>query len=123
MAKIAAIRLKGQFGITGVFKDTMDMLGLDRRNACIIVENTPNNMGMIKKVKDYITYGEVSDEVVAKLLKKKDPISKTKTKMIFALPNPKGGYRKIKRGFNEGGDRNYRGKEINGLLERIIENI
>jgi len=123
MAKIAAIRLKGQFGIAEEFKDTMNMLGLDRRNKCIIVENTPNNMGMIKLIKDYITYGEVSDEVVAKLLKKKQPLSKTKTKMVFNLPNPKGGYRKIKRGFNEGGERNYRGKEIDKLLERIIENI
>lgn len=123
MAKIAAYRIKGQFSTKEEFLQTMDMLGLKRKNTCIIIEDTPNNMGMIKKVKDFITYGEVSAEVVSKLLKKKEPVTKTDTKMIFKLPNPKGGFKHIKRGYNEGGDLGYRGKEINVLLERVIENI
>jgi large subunit ribosomal protein L30 len=123
MVKIAAFRIKGQFSTKEEFLQTMDMLGLKRKNACIIIDDTPNNMGMIKKVKDFITYGEISKEVLDKLSKKKEPLVKTEKKLVFNLPNPIGGFKHTKRGYNEGGDLGYRGKEINALLERIIENI
>jgi large subunit ribosomal protein L30 len=123
MVKIAAMRIKGQFAVAEGFKPTMDMLGLGRKNRCVILEDSPNNMGMIKKVKDFITYGEIDKEVLAKLEKKKEPIIKTESMIVFSLPNPKGGFKHIKKGYNEGGDLGYRGKEINELLERVIENI
>jgi large subunit ribosomal protein L30 len=123
MVKIAAMRIKGQFAVAEGFKSTFEMLGIARKNSCVILEDTPNNMGMIKKVKDFIAYGEISKEVLDKLMKKKEPISKTESQMVFNLPNPIGGFKHIKKGYNEGGDLGYRGKEINALLERIIENI
>jgi large subunit ribosomal protein L30 len=123
MVKIAAMRIKGQFAVAEGFKPTLEMLGLDRKNACVVLEDTPNNMGMIKKVQDFITYGEINKDVLAKLEKKKEPVSKTKTKIVFNLPNPKGGFKHVKKGYNEGGDLGYRGEKINELLERVIGNI
>ena len=78
---------------------------------------------MLRKAKDYITYGEISEEVLKKLLEKKKPQKQTEKKIIFRLPNPKKGFKSIKKGFNQGGDLGYRGDKINELLERIIENI
>ncbi|MBN2094817.1 MAG: uL30 family ribosomal protein [Candidatus Aenigmarchaeota archaeon] len=123
MAKIAALRIKGRFTLREDVRDTLNMLGLSRKNRCVIIEGTPNNLGMIKKVKDFVTYGEVSDKVVSELKKKKQPVSESKAKVVFALPNPKDGFNAIKRGFNEGGDLGYRGEKINELLERVIQNI
>ncbi|MGC9310120.1 MAG: uL30 family ribosomal protein [Candidatus Aenigmatarchaeota archaeon] len=123
MTKIAAVRIRGRFNIRGEVEDTLDMLGLKSNNSCIIIEDTPNNMGMIKKVKDYITYGEISEDTLKALLKKKAPSKKTDAKIVFNLPNPKKGFTDIKRGFNQKGDLGYRGDKINEFLGRVVENI
>ena len=89
----------------------------------VVLEGTKDNMGMLVKAKDYITYGEINKEVLEKLTSKKEPKKKTDKKLIFSLPNPVKGFKSIKLGFNQGGDLGYRGDKINELLERIIKNI
>jgi len=123
MYKIAAIRLRGKFNVRKEIEDTLCLLGLKRKNTCVILEPTKQNLGMLRKAKDYITYGEISEDVLKKLLEKKKPQKQTEKKIIFRLPNPKKGFKSIKKGFNQGGDLGYRGDKINELLERIIENI
>jgi len=44
------------------------MLHLTRQNHCAIVPEVPTYTGMLKVVKDYVTWGEVEPEVLAKLL-------------------------------------------------------
>lgn len=123
MAKIAVLRVKGRFGLKREFNEVLDMLGLKSKNHCVILEDSPNNMGMLKQIKDFIAYGEVKDEVLTKLSKKKKPIYKSASRAVYALPNPKKGFAGIKRGYGEGGDLGYRGEKINELLERMIANI
>ncbi len=41
-------------------------------------------------------------------------------KPVFRLTPPSGGFKSIKKFFNEGGDRGYRGDKINNLLENMI---
>ncbi len=123
MGQIAAIRLRGKWNIKTNLEDTLTLLGIRRKNSMVILENTKDNMGMLVKAKDYITYGEINKEILEKLTSKKEPKKKTDKKLIFNLPNPKKGFKGIKKGFNEGGDLGYRGDKINDLLERIIENI
>ena len=123
MQKIAAIRLRGKFNVRKEIEDTLCLLGLKRKNTCVILEPTKQNLGMLRKAKDYITYGEISEDVLKKLLEKKKPQKQTEKKIIFRLPNPKKGFKSIKKGFNQGGDLGYRGEKINELLKRVIENI
>jgi large subunit ribosomal protein L30 len=123
MQKIAAIRLRGKFNVRKDIEDTLILLGLKRKNTCVILEPTKQNLGMLKKAKDYITYGEIKEEVLKKLLEKKKPSKQTDKKIIFRLPNPKKGFKSIKKGFKQGGDLGYRGEKINELIERIIENL
>jgi large subunit ribosomal protein L30 len=89
----------------------------------VIIENNKSNIGTLKKINDFITYGEIDEKVLSKLKEKKAPISESESKLVYALPNPVKGFRAVKRGYNEGGDLGYRGKDINELMERIIENI
>ncbi len=121
MEKIAAIRLRGKWGVRKEIEDTLILLGLKRKNNLVVLENNNYNLGMLKKAKDYITYGEIKEETLKKLIPRKEP--KGKEKLIFTLPNPKKGFKSIKKGFNQGGDLGYRGEKINELVERIIENI
>ena len=132
MEKIAAIRLRGKWNIRKDIEDTLVLLMLKRKNNLVILENNKYNLGMLKKAKDYLTYGEIKEETRKKLISKKKPKttprknidkSKKNEKQVFILPNPKKGFRSIKKGFNEGGDLGYRGDKINELIERVIENL
>ncbi|RLJ00874.1 MAG: hypothetical protein DRP06_00860 [Candidatus Aenigmatarchaeota archaeon] len=123
MVQIAAIRLRGKWNIKTNLEDTLTLLGIRRKNNMVVLEDTKDNMGMLVKAKDYITYGEINKDVLEKLTSKKEPKKKTDKKLIFSLPNPVKGFKSIKLGFNQGGDLGYRGDKINDLLERIIKNI
>ena len=56
---VAIVRIRGIIGPNQKIKDTMAMLNLFRKNFCTVIDATPSNMGMVKKAKDYITWGEV----------------------------------------------------------------
>ncbi|MBP1911892.1 50S ribosomal protein L30 [Thermococcus stetteri] len=71
MAKLALIRLRSGIRAKGEVKDTLAMLRLHRINHLVIVDDTPSYKGMIQKVKDYITWGEIDKDTLAKLLRKR----------------------------------------------------
>ncbi len=72
---IAAIRVRGRTGIKKDIADTMDMLRLTRINHAVLIEENPSYQGMLQKAKDYITWGEVDSQTVAKLLSKRGKLA------------------------------------------------
>ena len=70
--KIAAILVRGLVEVRQEVKDTLRMLNLQKKNACVILADNPVNRGMLKKCENYLTYGEVSDDVVKELQEKRD---------------------------------------------------
>lgn len=74
--RIAIIRLRGNVNVSGKIEDTLRMLKLYRKNYCTIISNTPSNLGMLNKIKDYVTFGPISDETFAKLLENRGEITK-----------------------------------------------
>lgn len=72
--KIAIVRVRGSNKIKGDIEDTMKMLRLYKKNGCIIAANTSSIIGMINKVKDYITWGEIDQETFRLLLEKRGKI-------------------------------------------------
>ncbi|WP_297470215.1 50S ribosomal protein L30 [Thermococcus sp.] len=71
MTKLALIRLRSGIRARGEVRDTLAMLRLHRINHLVIVDDTPSYRGMIQKVKDYITWGEIDKETLVKLLRKR----------------------------------------------------
>ncbi len=69
MNKIAVLRIRGNLNVRKENKDTLKMLRLFNKNYCIVIDNNANYVGMIKKVKDYVTWGEIDKETVELLLK------------------------------------------------------
>jgi len=142
MSKIAIIRIRGSVNLRKEVKDTFSLLRLYRKNYCVVVEGTPSLMGMVKKVKDYVTYGEIDDAAYKELVEKrgeeykgreKDSRGKIdykkcilvdgkKMKPFFRLNPPKGGFGRkgIKVSFKAKGALGYRGEKINDLLKRMI---
>lgn len=68
---IAVVRVRGGINVKQEVLDTLRMLGLTRVNHCVLLNETPAYSGMIKKVKDYVTWGEIKSEVLEKLLRKR----------------------------------------------------
>lgn len=125
--KIVAVRVRGITGIRRDIKDTLDMLRLYRRNYCVILPNTSSILGMIKKAKDYITWGILDSETEKLLVEKrgektKDKEGKEMIKPFFRLNSPRKGYAKknIKTPFSTGGALGDRKEKINDLIKRMV---
>ncbi len=65
----AVVRLRGGVKTRQDIRDTLSMIHLDRINHCVILPETPNYQGMIRKAKDYVAWGTVNPETLAQMLK------------------------------------------------------
>jgi large subunit ribosomal protein L30 len=143
MTKIAIVRVRGNINISTEVKDTLDKLRLYKKNTCVVIDSNPQYLGMIKKVKDFVTFGTVEDSLVNELIEKrgeeyigpqKDSKGKIdysrryieangkKYKKYFRLSPPKGGYERkgIKKSFIQGGALGNRKDKITDLIKRMI---
>jgi large subunit ribosomal protein L30 len=143
MTKIAVIRLRGNVKVDKGIKDTLDMLRLYNKNYCAVFESTPQTLGMMKKVKDFVTYGEIDDNTFNELVEKRGQlfegrekdskgkidysrryleVNGKKYKKYFRLSPPKGGFERkgIKKSFRIGGALGYRKDKINELIKKMI---
>ena len=68
---LVAVRIRGMSDISTEIKDTMSMLRLTRNCHATLLDDRPAYNGMLRKSKDYVTWGEVSQENIALLLKKR----------------------------------------------------
>ena len=55
----AVVQVRGVVNTNHEIKDTLKMLRLHHVNHCVLVPDTPAYLGMIRKVKDFVAYGEV----------------------------------------------------------------
>ncbi len=140
--KIAAILVRGLIGIKKPIKDTLILLKLTHKNNCIVLDNNSINLGMLKKTKDYLTWGEISEETFQELVEKRGQpyqgpetdskgiikykkfftYNNKKYKKYFRLNPPRKGFGRkgIKIPFNVGGALGYRREKINDLLKRML---
>lgn len=65
---LAVIRIRGRTGIRKEAEDTARLLSLTRINHLVIVPEETQTQGMLKKVKDYVTWGEIDKETLELLL-------------------------------------------------------
>src|SRR3989338_808240 len=67
----AVVRVRGNVDLREETLDTLKMLRLKTPNNCAICPDTPVWRGMIEKVKDWVTYGEIDRQTLIALLKKR----------------------------------------------------
>lgn len=139
----AVVMVRGTAGVKKDIRNTLEKLRLNRANHCVLVPKTPSFEGMLKKAKNYVTWGEINPETLEKLIIKrgrtsgdkrlgkkdalriakileKKPVSEVKTlKNVFRLNPPSKGYKPVRRLFPKGAVGN-RGEKINDLLKRMI---
>jgi large subunit ribosomal protein L30 len=64
----AVVRVRGGIDVRKSIKDTLKMLRLNRVNHCVIIPESNEFKGMLKKAKDYITWGEIDAKLLNELL-------------------------------------------------------
>lgn len=69
--RIALIRIKGKPGLKVEIKKTLDLLSLYKKNHCVVIPATPVYVGMVEKVKNTITWGEIDEKTCKMLLEKR----------------------------------------------------
>ena len=68
---LVAVRIRGLSDISQEVKDTLSMLRLTRNCHATLLDDRPAYNGMLRKSKSCLTWGEVSQENIALLLKKR----------------------------------------------------
>ncbi|MCK5559416.1 MAG: 50S ribosomal protein L30 [Thermoplasmata archaeon] len=86
---LAAVRVRGTVNVRGDIKDTLRMLRLNRTNHCVIVPENPYYRGMLNKVKDYITWGEVDVDSLTMIIFNYGYVKDKKLKDSYIKKNTK----------------------------------
>ena len=136
---LAVVLVRSMIGMKPDLRRTLSLLRLNRKNHCVILRNDKKIIGMLKKVKDYITWGEISDETLRLLIEKRGRLpgnrkvptekideivkevkeGKIKTiKPVFRLHPPRKGWKSLKKAYPYGA-LGYRGK-MDELIKRMI---
>jgi len=62
------VRARSNVGVERSIRETMGHLNLTKVNHAIIIPDNAQYRGMLQKSKDYITWGEATEELVEKML-------------------------------------------------------
>ena len=138
----AVIRIRGPVDLKEDIKSTFAMLRLHKKMNCVILKENEVVKGMLQKVKDMATWGEIDDDILKLLIEKRgrklgdkrltkeeaeSVFNKAKEKNeildikpVFRLTPPSKGFKKSIKQHYPKGELGYRGKEINKLLMRMI---
>jgi len=114
---IGVIRIRGEMNLRPAVRKTLELLGLDRNYTLAVVEESPSFKGMVRTLKDRITWGELSEETLKALEKlpaKGDNIKR------YHLHPPRGGFKKAIKWPRPKGELGYRGEKINELIKRMM---
>ena len=76
---LAAVRIRGTIKASKKVRETLQMLNLVRTNQAVLLDNRPSFLGMLKKAQNYVTWGEVSKEIVKTMLEKRGRLTGDKS--------------------------------------------
>jgi len=80
---IVIIRIKGQVGIKKQIVETLQRLNLRKKYSCVVlVDPQKEQIGMLKKVRDFVAYGNLNKENFEKLIKSRGKLISVKKEKI-----------------------------------------
>ena len=78
---ICIIRIRGQVALKKKVVETLHRLRLRRKYSCVVINPKKEEFGMIKKIANFVAFGEIKKEVFEELIEKRGQII-DKTKKI-----------------------------------------
>ena len=140
--KIVIVRIRGSIDAKNDIDRTLNQLRLYKKNHCVVIPGNESYTGMINKVNDYVTWGNIDEETYNLLVDKKGEeytgrisdkkgkikynnfltVKSKKIKKFFRLNSPRKGYGRkgVKTPFSKGGALGYRAEKINDLIKRMV---
>ena len=136
---LAIVRIRGSVNARPDSLHTLKLLKLTRPNHCVVYPKEKSIEGMLHAVDKFVTWGEITDETMEKMIYKRGRLpgdkriekkdakaiakkikdKKAEIKPVFRLSPPSGGFKSVKE-FYPRGDAGNRGEKINDLLKRMI---
>ncbi len=140
---LAVVRVRGSVKTDKKIIDTLEILRINRVNHCVLVPDTKDSKGMLKKATNWITWGKIEDDTIEKLVLKRGRTGNNKRldektaketakkilknqsvngvgiKPVFRLSPPSKGHKSIKLHYPRGALGN-RKEKINDLIKRMI---
>jgi len=71
---IAIIRIHGRVGLNRDVVETLYRLRIRRKYSCVVINPTKEQEGMIKKLRDFTAYGEISKKTFEKLINERGQV-------------------------------------------------
>lgn len=147
--KLAVVLIRGTVNTHPDVRKTLELLRLKKKHACVVIEDNEVAKGMLKRVKDYVTYGPIDEKTFQEIVEKRGQSAndqkvdaakvtssyfsgevklrefeeKFNVKPFFRLHPPKGGFERggIKKPFTTGGVLGKRDQEaMQKLLGKML---
>lgn len=116
---ICIIRIRGKVGVDRDVEETMFRLRLRKKYSCVVIEKpSKEQIGMIKKIENFVAYGEIDESTYKLLIEKRGKKVNANMKPFFSLHPPRKGINS-KIHYPKGVLGNHKNK-INELLERML---
>ncbi len=78
---ICVIRIRGRVGMRKDIVNSLDRLRLRKKYSCIVIDPTKEQEGMIKKLRDFVAFGEINRDTFEKLINKRGQVIDKKQKI------------------------------------------
>lgn len=114
---IAAVKVRGSIDARQKTQRTLGDLKLDDRHEIVVFEPNDSIRGMLNIAKDYITFGEISDETVEALEERKG--EELESGDTVNLSPPSGGFRDTKKQVGQGGSLGER-EDMDELVHKMV---
>jgi len=72
---VVIVRVRGRTHVKPDIEDTLKYLGLTRKNHATIINVNKSEKGMVNKINDYVTWGEITEKTTEELLKSRGRLS------------------------------------------------
>ena len=114
---IAAVRVRGPVDVPAKATSTLESLKLTKKHQIVVFEESDSIKGMMNHAKDYIAFGEISDETVEALEEKKG--DEVESGDVFDCRPPKKGFRNTRQQYGQGGTLG-KNQEIDDIIMRMV---
>lgn len=75
MNRMVVVRIRGRVHLKSEMEDALRIMRLYRKHTCVIIKGSESGLGMLQKVKDYVTWGEVDEETFKLLMEKRGKLA------------------------------------------------
>lgn len=114
---IAAVRVRGPVDVPAKVEKTLNDLKLEKKNQLVVFEENEAIEGMMNNAKDYIAYGEISEETEEALEERKG--EEIESGDVFDCRPPKKGFKDTRKQVGQGGTLGEHG-DLDHLVRRMV---